>query len=96
MSKSVYGKWKPIETCPLNYTLVLLAVAIDDSLVNEMEEALISPIRTIGCGHEDELGRVCWDLAGWSWDHDCFTEGHGTPIAWMPLPEPPEIEYELR
>jgi hypothetical protein len=26
-----------------------------------------------------------WYLAGWDWEQDCFTDGHGQPIGWLPF-----------
>lgn len=33
-------------------------------------------------GFKDAAG---WHIAGWCWHHDHFTEGKGTPVAWLPM-----------
>lgn len=29
-------------------------------------------------------------FAGWSWEHDCFCEGRGKPIGWLPFAPVPD------
>lgn len=41
--------------------------------------------KTIGWNQFEHTGIDEWQFAGWDWSHDCFTEGHGTPIGWLPF-----------
>lgn len=40
---------------------------------------------TVGWNNFDNDGEDTWQMAGWRWDHDHFTEGHGTPVAFLPF-----------
>ncbi len=41
--------------------------------------------KTIGFNQFEHNGIDQWQFAGWDWSHDCFTEGYGTPIGWLPF-----------
>jgi hypothetical protein len=71
----------PMDTAPTNGTMVRLLVDFED---NSLEDTDI-PVWTVGaCYASDSEGDI-WQFAGWNWSHDCFTEGHGNPIGWLPM-----------
>ncbi len=75
---------------PRDGTLLLLLVEYDPDDINShaVEDALIA--RTIGFNNFDNDGDDVWQIAGYCWSHDHFTEGHGKPIGWLPIaPLPP-------
>jgi len=72
---------------PRDNTLLLLIVEYQDHDGHPLEDKHYS--RTIGSNNFHHDGNDEWQFAGWSWKQDCFTEGAGTPVAWMPLPEAP-------
>jgi len=88
------GAWLPMETAPKNCTLVLLLLAHDDSLDNAIEGEEEHLPRTIGHNNCEHDGEDRWRFAGWNWENDYYTEGVGTPIGWMPLPEAPNVEHQ--
>lgn len=82
------NNWQPMNTAPRDGTLVLLLIAPDcpvDARLNPLEDTA-GPSRTIGHNNYDNDGENLWQFAGWSWCHDHYTEGKGTPLAWQPLP----------
>lgn len=40
---------------------------------------------TIGFNNLSNDGQDRWQLAGWCWSQDHFTEGHGSPVGWLPF-----------
>lgn len=74
-------------SAPRDGTLLLLLIRLDDCWCG-FDDNEVS--RTIGfnCVDNDEIDE--WKFPGWSWSHDCIKEqGHGTPIAWAPMPDLP-------
>ena len=47
------------------------------------------PYETIGFNNLGNTGEDVWQFAGWDWSHDCFTDGHGEIVGWLPLYAPP-------
>lgn len=43
---------------------------------------------TIGFNQLDDTGVDEWQFVGWSWTQDCFTEGSGKVIGWLPCDFP--------
>lgn len=43
---------------------------------------------TIGFNNFQNTGEDHWQFAGWSWTHDHFCEGSGTPVGWLPWSNP--------
>lgn len=80
--------WQPIATAPKNGTLVLLLIEPDGDRENALEDTAEGS-RTVGHNNFDNDGEDKWEFAGWCWSHDHYTEGHGTPSHWQPLPVPP-------
>lgn len=77
--------WRPMETAPKDGTIVRLLVDYsDDDACHPLEDATIT--HTIGGCTDDHTGlSEGWKFAGWSWEHDCFCEGRGKPIGWLPF-----------
>jgi len=78
-------QWQPIETAPRDSTVLRLLVEFSDNSLEDTSE----PVWTIGTNCFDNDGIDAWQFAGWNWTHDCFTEGHGKPIGWLPMGEAP-------
>lgn len=74
--------WRPMEHAPTDGTVVLLLVEFTEHHFNEDEEATA----TLGCNFKDNSGDDVWQFSGWSWEHDCFTQGQGKVIGWLPMP----------
>lgn len=74
--------WLPMGSAPKDGTSVRLLVESEDC---PMQDA--SPSITIGAFgvHGGPDADPTWDFAGWSWSHDCYVRGTGTPIGWLPL-----------
>ncbi|WP_122975155.1 Lar family restriction alleviation protein [Pseudomonas fulva] len=87
-------KWRDMATAPRDGTLVRLLVEFTEH-ATEDRESMPSP--TIGANSYDHTGEDVWQFAGWSWEQDCFTQGQGEPVGWLPLldtphPDPAEAE----
>lgn len=63
--------------------LRLLVDYLADDARNPLDDA--SEAWTIGSNAFDNDGVDEWQFAGWDWSHDCFTEGEGTVIGWLPF-----------
>lgn len=83
------GVWLPISTAPKDGTLMLLIVSnpVEDLNCHPLEDDTLS--RTVGFNNFDHDGDDVWHMAGWSWDQDTITAGHGKPKKWMPFPKMP-------
>lgn len=78
---------RPMNTAPKDGTMLRLLVdysgeeaagALEDEL-----QAWTIGFNTLRDADEDE-----WRFAGWNWTQDCFTEGYGQVIGWLPLHAP--------
>lgn len=77
------NSWLPMSTAPLNGDAVLLLIEDGEHpLQDESPSVTIGSYGVEGGPEEDPT----WNFAGWSWHHDCYCRGSGTPIGWMPLP----------
>jgi hypothetical protein len=78
--------YKPIRLAPRDGTPLILLVdySADDGNGHPLEDAKLA--RTIGWNNFDNDGEDVWVMAGWCWDHDHFTEGHGKPVKFILLP----------
>lgn len=68
---------------PKDGTMLRLLVEFDDNATEDSQGACA----TIGANNFDHDQLDEWKFAGWNWTHDCFTEGVGTPIGWLPMLE---------
>lgn len=82
-------KWRDMATAPRDGTLVRLLVEFTEH-ATEDSEAMPSP--TIGANSFDHTGEDLWQLAGWSWEQDCFTQGEGEPVGWLPMLDTPHAD----
>lgn len=83
MIKVARGEWLDIDEAPKDGTLVTLLVQyhtnqIDDQLADE-------PQVTIGQNSADHTGEDRWDIVGWCWAHDHFTDATARVIGWRPF-----------
>ncbi|WP_243430630.1 hypothetical protein [Pseudomonas sp. 51_B] len=82
-------KWRDMATAPRDGTLVRLLVEFTEH-ATEDSEAMPSP--TIGANSFDHTGEDLWQFAGWSWEQDCFTQGEGEPVGWLPMLDTPHAD----
>lgn len=71
----------PMSTAPRDGTLIRLLVDFTGNATSDSGR----PSWTIGSNGFDANEEDVWDFAGWCWSHDHFTQGHGTPIGWLPM-----------
>lgn len=86
---------RPMHTAPRDGTVVRLLVQFEEHLIEDTDE----PAWTIGACNDDlvqEDERIGWQVAGWCWEHDHFTEGKGTPVGWLPMLDIPKGGSEAR
>jgi len=79
----------PMSTAPRDGTVVRLLVQFEEHLIEDTDE----PAWTIGVCNDDltpEDERTGWQVAGWCWEHDHFTDGKGTPVGWLPMLDSPK------
>lgn len=77
-------RWNPMDTAPRDGTIVQLLVEFDEGNIHDDNE----PQATIGTNTFDDSEIDEWRFAGWSWCHDCWIEGTGKPIGWLPFHNP--------
>ncbi|MCE0778879.1 DUF3850 domain-containing protein [Pseudomonas sp. NMI542_15] len=82
-------KWRDMASAPRDGMLVRLLVEFTEH-ATEDSESMPSP--TIGANSYDHTGEDVWQFAGWSWEQDCFTQGAGDPIGWLPLLDTPHTD----
>lgn len=80
----------PMSTAPRDGTIVRLLVQFTDNAT----EDTVGPAWTIGGNTCEGTGENVWQFAGWNWEQDCFTEGDGTPIGWLPMVGSPQAATE--
>jgi hypothetical protein len=74
--------WRNMATAPKDGTLVRLLVEFEHHATEDGE----GPQPTIGANTYDNHHDFDeWQFAGWNWEHDCYTQGVGTPIGWLPM-----------
>lgn len=83
----------PISTAPKDGTLILLWLANDEEKEHPLEDTADLSV-TIGFNNFNHDGEDTWKFAGWCWSHDHYTEGKGTPVAWIPIPRSAYIPRE--
>jgi len=71
----------PMESAPKDGTLLRLLVDFEDHATEDSAE----PCWTIGGNSLDNTGVDLWQFVGWNWTHDCFTDGVGKPVGWLPM-----------
>lgn len=72
-----------MDIAPKDGTMISLFVDYSaEDAGDALEDA--SQAWTIGFNQFEHTGVDEWQFAGWDWEHDCFTEGRGTPIGWLP------------
>jgi hypothetical protein len=78
--------WLPMEAAPKDGTIVRLLVKFTERSLEDSE----LPQTTIGANYSRNTQEdQDWQFAGWSWTGDCFSEGEGTPLGWLPLHDNP-------
>ena len=82
--------FSPMETAPKDGTMLRLLVDYSGDGANPLEDA--TQAWTIGFNNLADTEDDVWQFAGWSWEQDCFTEGHGEVIGWLPLHTIPAAE----
>lgn len=83
--------WEGMDTAPKNGTMLRLLIQrgdVDRGAWASFEDSL-DPYETIGFNALSDTLEDEWQFAGWDWVHDCFTDGAGYPVGWLPLTTPP-------
>lgn len=75
--------WLPMTSAPRDGTMLRLLVVFTDNATEDTAGACA----TIGANSFDASGDDEWKLAGWNWQQDCFTQGEGRPVGWLPMIE---------
>lgn len=73
----------PMNTAPRDGTMLRLLVQFEAE--GNPTEDTIFPAWTIGHNDRDNTGDEEWQIAGWCWSHDHYTEGKGEPVGWLPM-----------
>ncbi|WP_417724606.1 cell division protein ZapB [Salipiger sp.] len=73
----------PMSSAPKDGTMLRLLVRYDQDNWFPLEDS--AEAWTIGFNALDDTGEDVWQMAGWNWEHDCFTAGGGTVIGWLPF-----------
>ena len=74
-------QWRSIETAPNDGTLLRLLVEFETGNLEDDDK----PQATIGHNSFANTGVDEWQFSGWSWTHDCFVQGTGRVVGWLPL-----------
>jgi len=74
-----------MKSAPKDGTIVRLLVDYSgEDACHPLEDATVT--HTIGGCTDGNTGlREGFKFAGWSWEQDCFCEGRGKPIGWLPF-----------
>lgn len=73
--------WRPMETAPKDGTMIRLLVEFEHHATEDLDQCA-----TIGVNSfENTKDEDVWQFAGWNWDQDCWTQGVGTPVGWLPM-----------
>jgi hypothetical protein len=73
--------WRPMDSAPKDGSLLRLLVEFDDCAIDDGE----GPFATVGQNFMDTTGEDAWQFVGWDWEQDCFVDGVGRPVGWMPM-----------
>lgn len=73
--------WLPMDTAPRDGSLIRLLVNFTEHNLDDDDK----PQATIGMNNLGNTAEDQWQFCGWNWAHDCFTQGEGTPIGWLPM-----------
>ena len=87
---AILAMWEglPIEDAPRDGTMLRLLVDYSGEDYGHPLEDSSKPTWTIGFNNFENDGQDVWLFAGWSWQHDEFIQGRGTPISFMFHPFP--------
>lgn len=74
--------WRDMATAPKDGSLLRLLVDFEQHATEDR----IGPQPTIGSNTWDNHHDFdVWQFAGWNWEQDCYTQGVGTPVGWLPM-----------
>lgn len=74
--------WRDMATAPKDGTLLRLLVEFEHHDTEDAE----GPHPTIGSNTWDNHHDFDeWQFAGWNWEQDCYTQGVGKPVGWLPM-----------
>ncbi|MBC7169062.1 hypothetical protein [Phenylobacterium sp.] len=51
---------------------------------------------TVGFNSLENTGEDKWQFVGWHWSQDCFTEGYGVVVGWLPFHDPSPSEAQAQ
>lgn len=79
--------WRDMSSAPKDGTFVRLLVRPGSSETDGWTPFADSsdPYQTIGFNALSDTTEDVWQFAGWDWCHDCFTDGAGEVIGWLPF-----------
>jgi hypothetical protein len=74
--------WRDMVTAPKDGTMLRLLVEFEHHATEDGE----GPQATIGSNTWDNHHDFDkWQFAGWNWEQDCYTQGIGKPVGWLPM-----------
>ena len=78
------GKPRPVETAPKDGAMIRLLVDYE-GVENWMPLTDDNQSWTIGFNDLQNVGEDEWVFVGWNWSQDCFQNGEGKVIGWLPF-----------
>ena len=83
-----------VETAPKDGQLIALLVDYSNTPTwTPFEDKNVS--WTIGFNSYEHTGDDLWEIVGWDWQHDCFTNAEAKILGWRPFDTVVPPEYAI-